>query len=168
MVLSGYTLQASGMGQSAKVRPTVLFMGMDIGPREISIHNINICRDTCLHFQICGKRFADSFNTVSAFTVLQDRRTGQGIKSLTCRISCQAGDLSPSEDMPQVASSSDAALHDCPGYSPSKGGKPLCHKVLDFHSHSIVAGGLEEISYTTRLTPRTSLIMRLEMRPKSS
>lgn len=28
------------------------------------------------------------------------------------------------------------------------------------HSHSIVAGGLLEISYTTRLTPRTSLMMR--------
>ncbi len=30
------------------------------------------------------------------------------------------------------------------------------------YSHSIVEGGLEEISYTTRLTPRTSLTIRLE------
>ncbi len=29
------------------------------------------------------------------------------------------------------------------------------------HSHSIVAGGFEETSYTTRFTPRTSLMMRL-------
>ena len=29
------------------------------------------------------------------------------------------------------------------------------------HSHSIVAGGLLEMSYTTRFTPRTSLMMRL-------
>ncbi len=32
------------------------------------------------------------------------------------------------------------------------------------HSHSIVAGGLELMSKTTRLTPRTSLVMRLEIR----
>ncbi len=36
------------------------------------------------------------------------------------------------------------------------------------HSHSMVAGGLDEMSYTTRLTPRTSLMMRLEIRPSSS
>src|SRR3954471_13020642 len=29
------------------------------------------------------------------------------------------------------------------------------------YSHSIVAGGLLEMSYTTRFTPRTSLIIRL-------
>src|SRR5436309_2910515 len=29
------------------------------------------------------------------------------------------------------------------------------------YSHSMVAGGLELISYTTRFTPRTSLMMRL-------
>ena len=33
---------------------------------------------------------------------------------------------------------------------------------LHAHSHSIVAGGLPEMSYTTRLMPRTSLMMRLE------
>jgi hypothetical protein len=31
------------------------------------------------------------------------------------------------------------------------------------HSHSIVAGGLLEMSYTTRLIPRTSLMIRLEI-----
>ena len=31
------------------------------------------------------------------------------------------------------------------------------------YSHSIVAGGLELMSSTTRLTPRTSLVMRLEI-----
>src|SRR5262245_18650942 len=35
--------------------------------------------------------------------------------------------------------------------------------VSDGHSHSMVAGGLDEISSTTRLIPRTSLIMRLEI-----
>ena len=34
------------------------------------------------------------------------------------------------------------------------------------HSHSIVAGGLELISYTTRLTPFTSLMIRVEIRAK--
>src|SRR5690606_40696640 len=33
--------------------------------------------------------------------------------------------------------------------------------VMRNHSHSIVAGGLPEMSYTTRLMPRTSLMMRL-------
>jgi len=36
------------------------------------------------------------------------------------------------------------------------------------HSHSMVLGGLEEISYTTRLTPLTSLMIRLEMRARIS
>ncbi len=31
------------------------------------------------------------------------------------------------------------------------------------YSHSIVPGGLEVISYTTRFTPRTSLTIRLEI-----
>src|SRR3989338_3971590 len=36
------------------------------------------------------------------------------------------------------------------------------------YSHSIVAGGLPEMSYTTRLMPRTSLMMRLEILPSSA
>ena len=36
------------------------------------------------------------------------------------------------------------------------------------YSHSIVAGGLEEMSYTTRLIPRTSLMMRLDIRARVS
>ena len=36
------------------------------------------------------------------------------------------------------------------------------------YSHSIVAGGLLVISYTTRLTPSTSLMIRLEVRPSKS
>jgi hypothetical protein len=36
------------------------------------------------------------------------------------------------------------------------------------YSHSMVAGGFDETSYTTRLTPRTSLEMRFEMRAMSS
>ena len=36
------------------------------------------------------------------------------------------------------------------------------------YSHSIVAGGFELMSYTTRLIPRTSLIMRFEMVPSVS
>src|SRR5262249_7199531 len=36
------------------------------------------------------------------------------------------------------------------------------------HSHSMVAGGFDEMSYTTRLTPRTSLMMRVESRARSS
>lgn len=33
------------------------------------------------------------------------------------------------------------------------------------HSHSIVAGGLPDTSYTTRFKPRTSLMMRLDTLP---
>ncbi len=36
------------------------------------------------------------------------------------------------------------------------------------YSHSIVAGGFELMSYTTRFTPFTSLITRVEIRAKSS
>ena len=36
------------------------------------------------------------------------------------------------------------------------------------YSHSIVAGGLEEISYTTRLTPFTLLMISLDIFPKNS
>src|SRR5262249_51834463 len=36
------------------------------------------------------------------------------------------------------------------------------------HSHSIVAGGLLLISYTTRLTPRTLLMIRVETRASKS
>ncbi len=36
------------------------------------------------------------------------------------------------------------------------------------YSHSIVAGGFEEMSYTTRLIPPTSLMMRVEIRPRTS
>ncbi len=38
----------------------------------------------------------------------------------------------------------------------------------EFHSHSIVAGGLPDTSYTTRFKPRTSLMMRFEHRPSSA
>src|SRR6266705_5449248 len=36
------------------------------------------------------------------------------------------------------------------------------------YSHSIVAGGLFEMSYTTRLTPGTSFVMRVEIRSSTS
>ena len=36
------------------------------------------------------------------------------------------------------------------------------------YSHSIVAGGLLEMSYATRLMPRTSLMIRFEMRFRRS
>jgi hypothetical protein len=36
------------------------------------------------------------------------------------------------------------------------------------YSHSIVLGGLDEMSKTTRFTPFTSLMMRLDMAPRSS
>src|SRR5690242_12519782 len=42
------------------------------------------------------------------------------------------------------------------------------HPGLVAHSHSIVAGGLPEMSYTTREMPATSLMMRLEMWPSTS
>ena len=37
------------------------------------------------------------------------------------------------------------------------------HMFTHLHSHSMVAGGLELMSYTTRLMPRTSLMIRFDM-----
>lgn len=37
-----------------------------------------------------------------------------------------------------------------------------------FYSHSMVAGGLELMSYVTRLIPRTSLMILFEIRPRIS
>lgn len=36
------------------------------------------------------------------------------------------------------------------------------------HSHSIVLGGFELTSYTTRLTPRTEFVIRVEIRWRTS
>ncbi len=45
----------------------------------------------------------------------------------------------------------------------------LFHVVpVTFYSHSMVLGGLDEISKTTRFTPLTSLMMRFEILPRSS
>jgi hypothetical protein len=38
---------------------------------------------------------------------------------------------------------------------------------LNFYSHSIVPGGLLVMSYTTRLTPLTSLMIRVAVSPKN-
>ena len=43
-----------------------------------------------------------------------------------------------------------------------------CASERGCYSHSIVPGGLEEISSATRLTPSTSLMMRVEMRSRRS
>ena len=45
--------------------------------------------------------------------------------------------------------------------------KPLAHCACRY-SHSIVLGGLEEMSKQTRFTPLTSLMMRLDMMPSRS
>jgi len=42
----------------------------------------------------------------------------------------------------------------------------LCCTTLR-HSHSIVPGGFDVTSYTTRLTPLTSLMMRVAVSPKN-
>lgn len=41
-------------------------------------------------------------------------------------------------------------------------------KSYDSYSHSIVLGGLDETSKTTRFTPFTSLMIRFDITPKSS
>jgi hypothetical protein len=51
------------------------------------------------------------------------------------------------------------------GSTPGEAAPP---RVLALYSHSIVLGGLLEISYTTRLTPRTSFVSRLETQASSS
>lgn len=47
---------------------------------------------------------------------------------------------------------------------------PIAYCLLPLfpYSHSIVAGGLLEMSYTTRFTPRTSLMIRVEIRANTS
>src|SRR5690606_28026179 len=50
-------------------------------------------------------------------------------------------------------------------------GERMAHPVFVVrrtHSHSIVAGGLPEMSYTTRETPRSSLMMRFDTVPRNS
>lgn len=46
--------------------------------------------------------------------------------------------------------------------------KVMWFPVLCLYSHSMVAGGLDEMSSTTRLIPATSLVMRLETRERKS
>src|SRR5689334_20957259 len=53
-----------------------------------------------------------------------------------------------------------AQIINIPHFSPAVQGQV---DVGDGHSHSMVAGGFDEISSTTRLMPRTSLIIRLEI-----
>lgn len=50
----------------------------------------------------------------------------------------------------------------------SLGGVVLVLKNSSDYSHSMVLGGLEEISYTTRLTPFTLLMISLETFAKNS
>ena len=50
--------------------------------------------------------------------------------------------------------------------SDRRGGRVVLTTHLGIHSHSMVPGGLEVMSYTTRLKPRTSLMMRLFILPK--
>ena len=42
------------------------------------------------------------------------------------------------------------------------------NRITDDHSHSIVAGGLDEMSKHTRLIPFTSLIIRVDTFPSTS
>lgn len=44
----------------------------------------------------------------------------------------------------------------------------ICFKKGFFYSHSIVAGGLELMSYTTRFTPLTLLMISLETLARNS
>ena len=55
----------------------------------------------------------------------------------------------------------------CSEIAASANAVPALKRCL-LHSHSIVAGGFPEMSYTTRLIPRTSLMMRFDTRPSSS
>ena len=43
----------------------------------------------------------------------------------------------------------------------------LSPPILSGHSHSIVPGGLDVTSYTTRLTPFTSLMIRVAVSPRN-
>src|SRR6476646_11076624 len=52
-----------------------------------------------------------------------------------------------------------------PGALPSA---PIRDEHSRGHSHSIVAGGFDEMSYTTRFTPETSLTIRLEIFARTS
>ncbi len=54
-----------------------------------------------------------------------------------------------------------------PQFCKGKARFKVYEKCIDY-SHSIVAGGLPLTSYTTRLMPRTSLMMRLDTRPSSA
>src|SRR5437879_13451134 len=58
-----------------------------------------------------------------------------------------------------------------PGQHLGRSARGTCRRAVvqrDAYSHSIVAGGFELTSYTTRFTPFTSLLTRLEIRPSTS
>jgi hypothetical protein len=87
------------------------------------------------------------------------------------RIRCECQQLDPSHPS-KVAGLEDPEfareyLLSLPPAGPParKGGRA---SFLGPYSHSMVAGGLLVISYTTRLTPGTSLTMRLLMAPSKS
>ena len=63
------------------------------------------------------------------------------------------------------------AGHDDPALDPQRDGTgvaPVREKQGRGYSHSMVPGGLLVTSSTTRLTSRTSLVMRVEIRARTS
>ncbi len=65
-----------------------------------------------------------------------------------------------------------AQIHGVPlgALGSTRGLSALMHRLLrgSAYSHSMVAGGLDEMSYATRLIPETSLITRDEIRSRRS
>lgn len=61
-------------------------------------------------------------------------------------------------------------IHMVPPRSPDHGDRPMSRssnrqitRIAYHHSHSIVPGGFDVMSYTTRFTPFTSFTIRVEM-----
>ena len=68
----------------------------------------------------------------------------------------------------EVCGFCDGNLQNVKDQAKTQARRGIAQKDRKNHSHSMVAGGFEVISYTTRLTPSTSLMMRLEVRPSRS
>jgi len=105
-----------------------------------------------------GSQTCASFNRRgSSGAVLIDREPPRG-QEVACSVAGGAGMLATSAVGPGTRAD---AVHFTLHRRSHAVLSPTPIDRVDNHSHSIVAGGLLEMSYTTRFTPSTSLMMRL-------
>lgn len=132
-------------------------------PQRSSVHG-----NSSVHFKCCGRcsqPFAPQLSSVQATPSSQRATLQSGV--FTATRSSQPNKLRQNAaiktcDLRRTAKQTLARRdkrHHLPAYTAAQA------TAMQNYSHSTVAGGLELMSYTTRLIPRTSLMIRLLMRP---